>query len=137
DVLITRQAMPAGHANNLSHLCIRALNRTAHAVTTGCVISRLDAITCTKHNPGRACSKIAPPKRTGVNEMHPYRYTHLWTIVALLALSLSAMPAFAQETDATAEQALADCPVAAYIMGVRYQQKSAEIKALQLQSYNL
>ena len=69
--------------------------------------------------------------------MHPYRYTHLWTIVALLALSLSAMPAFAQETDATAEQALADCPVAAYIMGVRYQQKSAEIKALQLQSYNL
>src|SRR5699024_2506766 len=48
-----------------------------------------------------------------------------------------AMPAFAQEGDTAAEQALADCPVAGYIMGLRYQQKSAEVKALQLQSYSL
>src|SRR5699024_6225159 len=61
----------------------------------------------------------------------------LCALLALLALSLLAMPAFAQDGDTAAEKALADCPVAGYIMGLRYQQKSAEVKALQLQAYNL
>lgn len=58
-------------------------------------------------------------------------------LLVLLALSLFATAAFAQKDDSTAEQTLADCPIAGYIMGLRYQQKSAEIKALQIQSYNL
>lgn len=52
------------------------------------------------------------------------------TIMAGLALSALAPAAFAQDTDAK------DCAVSEYTMGLRYQQQSAEVRALQLQAYN-
>lgn len=69
--------------------------------------------------------------------MYSRCYPYLRPLVALLALTVLALPALAQEGDSAAEQALADCPVAGYVMGLRYQQKSAEVKALQIQAYNL
>ncbi|CAM3226670.1 5'-nucleotidase, lipoprotein e(P4) family [Paracoccus nototheniae] len=45
------------------------------------------------------------------------------------AAMLAAPAAMAQETG--------DCPVAQFTMGLRYQQQSAEVRALQLQAYNL
>jgi len=65
--------------------------------------------------------------------IHAQRFT--W-IIALLMLSLTSMAALA-EADSNAGKALADCPVAGHLMGLRYQQQSAEIKALQRQSYAL
>lgn len=53
----------------------------------------------------------------------------------LLGLAASAMiapAALAQEAEAAA-----DCPVAEFAMGLRFQQQSAEIRALQLQAYNI
>lgn len=69
--------------------------------------------------------------------MHSYRHNYLLLITAVLGLSLISTSALAQGSDKTAKKVLADCPIAGYIMGLRYQQKSAEIKALQIQSYNL
>lgn len=43
---------------------------------------------------------------------------------------LAAAPAFAQEAEG-------DCPVAEFTMALRYQQQSAEVRALQLQAYNI
>ncbi len=48
-------------------------------------------------------------------------------------LAFTAQGAAAQ--DAGAEPA--DCPVAEFTMGLRYQQQSAEVRALQLQAYNI
>ena len=55
---------------------------------------------------------------------------HLAT--CLLAAMLAAPAAFAQ--DAASGDA---CPVAEFTMGLRFQQQSAEIRALQLQAYNI
>lgn len=69
-----------------------------------------------------------------------------WT-VALVAMAVASPAAFAQDatapaaaaaqTSMTPERALAPCPVAAHLMGLRYQQRSAEVRALQLQGYAL
>lgn len=47
------------------------------------------------------------------------------------ALILTAPSAFAQDP------ATRDCPVAEFTMGLRFQQQSAEVRALQLQAYNI
>ncbi|MGE8362536.1 5'-nucleotidase, lipoprotein e(P4) family [Pseudomonas sp.] len=52
------------------------------------------------------------------------------TQLALAALALSGSAAFA-ETKAT------DCPVSEFTMALRYQQQSVEVRALQLQAYNI
>ena len=46
------------------------------------------------------------------------------------AAAMGSAPAFAQET-------ADDCPVAEFTMALRFQQQSAEIRALQLQAYNI
>ena len=52
------------------------------------------------------------------------------------ALALTAQVAAAQ--DAAAEATAAEeCPVSEFAMGLRFQQQSAEVRALQLQAYNL
>jgi 5'-nucleotidase (lipoprotein e(P4) family) len=51
-----------------------------------------------------------------------------------LAASLLAMPAAFAETAAKPE---AGCSVAEFTMGLRFQQQSAEVQALQLQAYNI
>lgn len=62
---------------------------------------------------------------------------------ALLAGICAAAPALAEQPatpPASAEAAApaaADCPVQEFAMGLRYQQKSAEVRALQLQAYAL
>lgn len=52
----------------------------------------------------------------------------------VLAALLSANTAFAQQA---AETKAAECPVAEFAMGLRFQQQSAEIRALQRQAYNI
>ena len=52
------------------------------------------------------------------------------SILAYAILAIMAQGAAAQET-------AADCPVAEFAMGLRFQQQSAEIRALQLQAYNV
>src|SRR3990167_9201754 len=51
-----------------------------------------------------------------------------------LALSLLAIPAAFADTAAKPK---ADCTVAEFAMGLRFQQQSAEVQALQLQAYNI
>ena len=60
--------------------------------------------------------------------MANYRYP-----VALLAAALSSTAAFAESAKGVSDE----CPVAAYSMALRYQQQSAEVRALQLQAYNI
>ena len=55
------------------------------------------------------------------------------TLCAALMLAMTAPAAIAQE----AAPAPADCPVEDFAMGLRYQQQSAEVRALQLQGYAL
>jgi 5'-nucleotidase (lipoprotein e(P4) family) len=57
---------------------------------------------------------------------------------AMIAFGLlAAAPGLAQEA-ATAPEAEADaCPVQEFAMGLRFQQQSAEVRALQLQAYNV
>lgn len=50
---------------------------------------------------------------------------------------LAAPAAVAQEQEQEQEQQAPDCPVAEFTMGLRYQQQSAEVRALQLQAYNI
>lgn len=50
----------------------------------------------------------------------------------LCAAAFSASGAFAQDAEAAQ-----DCPVKEFTMGLRFQQQSAEIRALQLQAYNI
>ncbi|MBK4214375.1 5'-nucleotidase [Paracoccus caeni] len=52
---------------------------------------------------------------------------------ALLCLAITAPAALAQDAAPTA----GDCDVAQFTMGLRFQQQSAEVRALQLQAYNL
>ena len=60
------------------------------------------------------------------------------TILGCALLASLAGPATAQDSAAPASSAAAaDCPVAAFAMGLRFQQQSAEIRALQLQAYNI
>lgn len=68
------------------------------------------------------------------------------TLLGCALLALIAQGAAAQDTaapdttapaDATPAAAGADCPVAEFAMGLRFQQQSAEIRALQLQAYNI
>lgn len=64
------------------------------------------------------------------------------TILGCALLAGLAGPAAAQDTAAAASPAedkatATDCPVAAFAMGLRFQQQSAEIRALQLQAYNI
>lgn len=64
---------------------------------------------------------------------------------AVLALALQAasaqdtasQPSAAAEAAATDERVAAACPVEQFTMGLRFQQQSAEIRALRLQAYNL
>lgn len=51
--------------------------------------------------------------------------------IALAALALAG-PAFAEDGTGSG-----DCPVSQFTMALRYQQQSAEVRALQLQAYNL
>lgn len=57
----------------------------------------------------------------------------------LLALGLMAGPAFAEDAApaAAVEAPADDCPVREFTMGLRFQQQSAEIRALRLQAYNV
>ena len=60
------------------------------------------------------------------------------TILGCAVLATLAAPAAGQDTAATEAPAnTAACPVAEFTMGVRFQQQSAEIRALQLQAYNI
>lgn len=60
------------------------------------------------------------------------------TILGCAVLATLAAPAAAQDTAAPEAPAdTAACPVAEFTMGVRFQQQSAEIRALQLQAYNI
>lgn len=68
--------------------------------------------------------------------MHTACPNRLSVFILLVALSLTSSVALAQ-THMTPSKALAACPVAAHLMGLRYQQQSAEIRALQRQSYAL
>lgn len=51
--------------------------------------------------------------------------------IACAALALTAQSTLAQDA------ATKDCPVAEFTMGLRFQQQSAEVRALQLQAYNI
>jgi predicted secreted acid phosphatase len=51
-----------------------------------------------------------------------------------LAVSLLTTPLVFAET---AAQGKSDCSVAEFTMGLRFQQQSAEVQALQLQAYNI
>lgn len=61
-----------------------------------------------------------------------YRSRTAITLLAGMALASFAPAAFAE--DAVAND---DCAVSEFTMGIRYQQQSAEVHALQLQAYNL
>ncbi len=57
-------------------------------------------------------------------------------LLCLASLTMTATAAFSQA--ATEPAAAAEsCPVAAYAMGLRYQQQSAEVRALQHQAFNI
>lgn len=60
-----------------------------------------------------------------------------WPASALIAACITLSSAAQASEPVTPDKALADCPVAAYTMGLRYQQQSAEIRALQRQSWAL
>jgi len=68
-------------------------------------------------------------ERTFMTEKSTHRLTWLG-----LAVSMLAVPAVFAETPAKPK---ADCSVAEFSMGLRFQQQSAEIQALQLQAYNI
>jgi 5'-nucleotidase (lipoprotein e(P4) family) len=57
--------------------------------------------------------------------------------LAAFGAALLAQPVLAQDAPAEAAPETAACDVAQFTMGLRFQQQSAEIKALQLQAYNL
>lgn len=60
------------------------------------------------------------------------------TILGCAVLAAMAQAAAAQDTTApNSPSDPASCPVAEFAMGVRFQQQSAEIRALQLQAYNI
>lgn len=58
-------------------------------------------------------------------------------VSALVAACITLSSVAQASAPATPDKALSNCPVAAYTMGLRYQQQSAEIRALQRQSWAL
>lgn len=68
---------------------------------------------------------------------HLTRQRQYLSFCALMSACITVSSVAHADQQTTSDTTLAECPVAAYTMGLRYQQQSAEIRALQRQSWAL